>query len=335
MFGLVPVLGFAADTLVEATSRGSTAETTAALVPVFLIGLLVQVPFALVVVGLVGGVFWLVEHLASCCGSRLRSARAAAPSLAWAADAGDTGAPSHRRRPLAGAASPARALASGATGAARLRPRAPPPTRSTSGSSTGHAGPRPACPTRPTPSFPKARLHPAGRRRGPRASRRRRCLTPPRRRRLGLGLHKAHREFVTAGAPLRSPCCGTPPSRSLGAVRPLRAGLGCGARRRPSGGHVRSGHAAEHGRPVPRLPGHVTGALLRACTSARRRRPDRKRWRGASLQSLWLFGLVPVLGFVGHAVAEPLIAGTPASFRRSCRLRSSACWLSFRSRSWS
>jgi hypothetical protein len=38
-----------------------------------------------------------------------------------------------------------------------------------------------------------------------------------------------------------------------------------------------------------------------------------KRWRGASLQSLWLFGLVPVLGFVGHAVGEPLIAGAPAS----------------------
>lgn len=34
-----------------------------------------------------------------------------------------------------------------------------------------------------------------------------------------------------------------------------------------------------------------------------------KRWRGASITSLWLFGLVPVLGFVGHALAEPLFQG--------------------------
>jgi hypothetical protein len=31
-----------------------------------------------------------------------------------------------------------------------------------------------------------------------------------------------------------------------------------------------------------------------------------KRWHGSSLRSLWLFGLVPVLGFAGHALAEPL-----------------------------
>jgi hypothetical protein len=34
-----------------------------------------------------------------------------------------------------------------------------------------------------------------------------------------------------------------------------------------------------------------------------------KRWKSASVRSLWLFGLVPVVGFVGHAVAEPLVAG--------------------------
>jgi hypothetical protein len=34
------------------------------------------------------------------------------------------------------------------------------------------------------------------------------------------------------------------------------------------------------------------------------------RWRGSSIRSLWLFGLVPVLGFVGHAVVEPLLGGT-------------------------
>jgi hypothetical protein len=93
LFGLVPVLGFAADTLVEATSRGSTAETAAALVPVFLIGLLVQVPFALVVVGLVGGVLWLVERLAYVLRESVEiGPRAAAPSLAWAADTADAAA---------------------------------------------------------------------------------------------------------------------------------------------------------------------------------------------------------------------------------------------------
>ena len=34
------------------------------------------------------------------------------------------------------------------------------------------------------------------------------------------------------------------------------------------------------------------------------------RWRCASGRSLWMFGLVPVLGFAGHALAEPLIAGS-------------------------
>jgi hypothetical protein len=35
------------------------------------------------------------------------------------------------------------------------------------------------------------------------------------------------------------------------------------------------------------------------------------RWRGTSMRSLWLFGLVPVFGFVGHSV-EPFIAGNGA-----------------------
>ena len=38
-----------------------------------------------------------------------------------------------------------------------------------------------------------------------------------------------------------------------------------------------------------------------------------KRWRGASLRSLWFFGLVPVLGFIGHTVGEPLITGSSVS----------------------
>ena len=32
------------------------------------------------------------------------------------------------------------------------------------------------------------------------------------------------------------------------------------------------------------------------------------RWRGTSIRSLWLFGLVPIFGFVGHS-AEPLLVG--------------------------
>jgi hypothetical protein len=34
------------------------------------------------------------------------------------------------------------------------------------------------------------------------------------------------------------------------------------------------------------------------------------RWRPASGRSLWMFAVVPVLGFVGHALAEPLTAGS-------------------------
>lgn len=35
-----------------------------------------------------------------------------------------------------------------------------------------------------------------------------------------------------------------------------------------------------------------------------------KRWRGASGRALWLFGIVPVLGFAGHALAEPFLSGS-------------------------
>jgi hypothetical protein len=38
-----------------------------------------------------------------------------------------------------------------------------------------------------------------------------------------------------------------------------------------------------------------------------------RRWRGTSLRSLWLFGLVPVLGFVAHASGEPALSGTGAA----------------------
>jgi hypothetical protein len=41
-----------------------------------------------------------------------------------------------------------------------------------------------------------------------------------------------------------------------------------------------------------------------------------QRWKGASLRSLWLFGFVPVLGFLAHTATEPLVsgAGTGTSF---------------------
>jgi hypothetical protein len=35
------------------------------------------------------------------------------------------------------------------------------------------------------------------------------------------------------------------------------------------------------------------------------------RWRGTSIRSLWLFGLVPVFGFLGHS-AEPFFVGDGA-----------------------
>jgi hypothetical protein len=37
-----------------------------------------------------------------------------------------------------------------------------------------------------------------------------------------------------------------------------------------------------------------------------------RRRRGASLRSLWLFGLVPLLGFAGHSVVEPVLTGEAA-----------------------
>jgi hypothetical protein len=64
LFGLVPVLGFAGDTLVELVTHGPTTAAAAQLVPVLLVGLLVQIPFALVAVGLAGKILWLVERLA-------------------------------------------------------------------------------------------------------------------------------------------------------------------------------------------------------------------------------------------------------------------------------
>jgi hypothetical protein len=47
------------------------------------------------------------------------------------------------------------------------------------------------------------------------------------------------------------------------------------------------------------------------------------RWRPGSGRSLWMFGVVPVLGFAGHALAEPLVSGSATAvptFSRSAML---------------
>jgi hypothetical protein len=63
LFGIVPVLGFAADTLIELPAYGRTAAA-AELLPVLLVGLPVQIPFALVAVALAVRILWLVARLA-------------------------------------------------------------------------------------------------------------------------------------------------------------------------------------------------------------------------------------------------------------------------------
>jgi len=61
LFGLVPVLGFVGQTL--ATGSGA-ASSFSAIAPIALVGLLVQIPFALVAVGLARRVLWLAAGLA-------------------------------------------------------------------------------------------------------------------------------------------------------------------------------------------------------------------------------------------------------------------------------
>ena len=69
MFGVVPVLGFAGHALVEPVTAGSatlasTLSGGAMLGPVLLVGLLIQVPFALVVVAFASGILRLAEGVA-------------------------------------------------------------------------------------------------------------------------------------------------------------------------------------------------------------------------------------------------------------------------------
>jgi uncharacterized membrane protein YhaH (DUF805 family) len=61
LFGLVPVLGFVGHTLATGSGTGSSFS---AIAPIALVGLLVQIPFALVAVGLARRVLWLAAGLA-------------------------------------------------------------------------------------------------------------------------------------------------------------------------------------------------------------------------------------------------------------------------------
>jgi hypothetical protein len=91
LFGIVPVLGFALDTLIELPAHDPTLSGTvvvvAELIPVALIGLLVQIPFALVAVGLASRFLWLAEALACALCAPGGAARARTPGMfAWVWD---------------------------------------------------------------------------------------------------------------------------------------------------------------------------------------------------------------------------------------------------------
>lgn len=77
LFGVVPVLGFAADSLVGLATHGSlSGAATVELVPVVVIGLLVQLPLAVTAVGLGGTVLLLAERLARAFSASAGSSRA-------------------------------------------------------------------------------------------------------------------------------------------------------------------------------------------------------------------------------------------------------------------
>jgi hypothetical protein len=64
LFGLVPIVGFLAHELTGPLFGSAHGSDLSALAPVVLVGLAVQIPFALVAVGLARRVLWLVETLA-------------------------------------------------------------------------------------------------------------------------------------------------------------------------------------------------------------------------------------------------------------------------------
>lgn len=64
LFGLVPVFGFLGHSAEPFLVGDGAATQLGALVPVALVGLLIQIPFALVAVGLARRILWLAEGLA-------------------------------------------------------------------------------------------------------------------------------------------------------------------------------------------------------------------------------------------------------------------------------
>lgn len=64
LFGLVPVFGFFGHSAEPFLVGDGALTQLGALVPVALVGLLIQIPFALVAVGLARRILWLAENLA-------------------------------------------------------------------------------------------------------------------------------------------------------------------------------------------------------------------------------------------------------------------------------
>jgi hypothetical protein len=65
LFGLVPVVGFVGHAVAEPLVAGASAGATlASVAPIALVGLLIQIPFALVAVGVARHVLWLAERIA-------------------------------------------------------------------------------------------------------------------------------------------------------------------------------------------------------------------------------------------------------------------------------
>ena len=64
LFGLVPIFGFVGHSAESFVVGDGTLAQLGGLVPVVVVGLLVQIPFALVAVGLARRILWLAEGLA-------------------------------------------------------------------------------------------------------------------------------------------------------------------------------------------------------------------------------------------------------------------------------
>ena len=155
------------------------------------------------------------------------------------------------------------------------------------------SGPRPACPTRPTPSFPKlVSIRPVvggGLGRAGAVVAHTSATAPA----LGLACTRHTGEFVTAGACLYDlPAVGR--RRLVVSVLFALSGLGWAAA-------CAVAHRAVMSDPdAPSMADQYLGYLatsLALCFALALPLAAGaligKRWRGASLQSLWLFGLVP------------------------------------------